>query len=95
LQQLPIDGLKIDRGFVADLDVTPTATAIINAIVTLGHQLGLQLTAEGVETAAQLDRLRDLGCDAAQGFYFAQPLTADAAMELLRTRTRARPHAGV
>jgi EAL domain-containing protein (putative c-di-GMP-specific phosphodiesterase class I) len=81
---LPIDGLKIDRGFVADLDETATATAIVNTIVALGHQLGLRLTAEGVETAAQRDRLRTLGCDSAQGFYFAKPLTADAAMELLR-----------
>jgi EAL domain-containing protein (putative c-di-GMP-specific phosphodiesterase class I) len=83
LQRLPIDGLKIDRGFVADLDVTPTATAIVNAIVALGHQLGLRLTAEGVETTAQLERLRSLGCDSAQGFYFARPLTADAARKLL------------
>ena len=83
LQRLPIDGLKIDRGFVADLDVTPTATAIVTAIVTLGHQLGLRLTAEGVETAAQLDRLRALGCDSAQGYYFARPLTASAATDLL------------
>jgi diguanylate cyclase (GGDEF)-like protein/PAS domain S-box-containing protein len=84
LQRLPIDGLKIDRGFVADLDVTPTATAIVKAIVTLGHQLGLRLTAEGVETAAQLERLRSLGCDSAQGFHFARPLTASAAADLLR-----------
>jgi diguanylate cyclase (GGDEF)-like protein len=83
LQRLPIDGLKIDLGFVADLDVTPTATAIINAIVTLGHELGLRLTAEGVETSEQLERLRALGCDSAQGFYFAKPLTAQAATELL------------
>jgi EAL domain-containing protein (putative c-di-GMP-specific phosphodiesterase class I) len=83
LRLLPIDGLKIDQGFVADLDVTPTATAIVKAIVTLGHELGLRLTAEGVETAAQLERLRSLGCDSAQGFYFARPLTAAAATELL------------
>jgi EAL domain-containing protein (putative c-di-GMP-specific phosphodiesterase class I) len=83
LQRLPIDGLKIDRGFVADLDVTPAATAIVNAIVSLGHQLGLRLTAEGVETAAQLERLSSLGCDSAQGFYFARPITGDAALALL------------
>ncbi|MEY2453661.1 MAG: hypothetical protein QOD92_3235 [Acidimicrobiaceae bacterium] len=83
LQRLPVDGLKIDRGFVADLDVTPAATAIVNAIVTLGRQLGLRLTAEGVETAAQLERLTSLGCDSAQGFYFARPLSADAVLDLL------------
>jgi diguanylate cyclase (GGDEF)-like protein/PAS domain S-box-containing protein len=83
LQRLPIDGLKIDLGFVADLDVTPAATAIVNAIVTLGHELGLRLTAEGVETSDQLERLRELGCDSAQGFYFARPLTAEAATEMV------------
>jgi EAL domain-containing protein (putative c-di-GMP-specific phosphodiesterase class I) len=83
LQRLPIDGLKIDLGFVADLDVTPAATAIVNAIVTLGHELGLRLTAEGVETSDQLERLRALGCDSAQGFYFARPLTAEAATEMV------------
>lgn len=83
LRRLPVDGLKIDRGFVADLDVTPTATAIVNTIVSLGHQLGLRLTAEGVETEAQFERLRALGCDSAQGFYFARQLTAEAATNLL------------
>jgi predicted signal transduction protein with EAL and GGDEF domain len=83
LQRLPIDGLKIDLGFVADLDVTPAATAIVNAIVTLGHELGLRLTAEGVETSDQVERLRALGCDSAQGFYFARPLTAEAAADML------------
>ena len=84
VQRLPIDGLKIDRGFVADLGVTPTGTAIVSAIVSLGHQLGLHLTAEGVETPAQLERLLSLGCDSAQGFYLARPLTAEAATNLLR-----------
>jgi len=83
LQRLPVDGLKIDRGFVADLDVTDAATAIVRAVVTLGHQLELRLTAEGVETADQLERLRSLGCDSAQGYYFAEPLTAAAAMVLI------------
>jgi EAL domain-containing protein (putative c-di-GMP-specific phosphodiesterase class I) len=83
LQRLPIDGLKIDRGFVADLGATITADAIVNAIVTLGHQLGLRLTAEGVETAAQLERVRSMGCDSAQGYLFARPLTAETATALL------------
>jgi predicted signal transduction protein with EAL and GGDEF domain len=83
LQRLPVDGLKIDRGFVADLDRTAAATAIVKSIVSLGRELGLRLTAEGVETAAQLERLRSLGCDSAQGFFFARPLTADAATALL------------
>jgi len=83
LQRLPVDGLKIDHGFVADLDVTPAATAIIQAIVTLANELDLSLTAEGVETVAQLRRLRALGCDSAQGYLFAKALPAELVLELL------------
>ena len=89
LQRLPVDGLKIDRGFVADLDVTPSATAIVKAIVMLARELGLSLTAEGVETAAQLERLRSLGCDGAQGFYFARAIPAEAVSEMLELRPSA------
>jgi len=83
LQRLPVDGLKIDHGFVADLDVTPAATAIIQAIVTLANQLDLSLTAEGVETVDQLKRLRALGCDSAQGYLFAKALPGELVLELL------------
>jgi EAL domain-containing protein (putative c-di-GMP-specific phosphodiesterase class I) len=63
--------------------MTAAATAIVKSIVSLGRELGLRLTAEGVETAAQLERLQSLGCDSAQGFFFARPLTAEAATALL------------
>ena len=95
LQRLPVDGLKIDRGFVAELDVTPAATAIVQAIVTLAAQLNLSLTAEGVETSAQLERLRALGCDSAQGFFFAPAMSADTVAELLELRFGGRSLADV
>lgn len=80
LRLLPIDSLKIDRSFIADLSADepdPTAWAIARTIVELGHHLGLRVTAEGIETAAQVELLRSLGCDDAQGFWFAPPLRAD------------------
>ena len=70
--------LKIDREFVADVDRDADARAVVDAIVRLGHALGLRIVAEGVETAAQRDTLRALGCDELQGYYFAQPLAPEA-----------------
>ena len=77
LRTLPIDELKIDRSFVVPVADDPSAAAIVASVVTLGHALGLSVLAEGVETAAQLTALRELGCDMAQGFYLARPTTAD------------------
>jgi diguanylate cyclase (GGDEF)-like protein/PAS domain S-box-containing protein len=74
LRQLPIDTLKIDRTFVADLDhpvLGATGRAIVKTIVELGHSLGMQVVAEGVETAAQIEALMEIGCDDAQGFWFS------------------------
>ena len=80
LQQLPVDVLKIDRAFIKDLDVGGTperhAHALTQAITGLGHSLGLEVLAEGVETVAQLDALAALGCDSVQGYYFSRPLPA-------------------
>ena len=77
LRHLPIDTLKVDRAFVADID-TPesadTARAIVRTIVELGRSLGLSVIAEGVETAAQADLMQELGCETAQGYWFDQPL---------------------
>jgi len=80
LRQLPIDTLKIDRSFVMDLDTAgaeQTARAIAKTIVELGHNLGLHVIAEGVETQAQADTLYALGCVAAQGFWFHHPYPSD------------------
>lgn len=78
LSKLPLDVLKIDRSFVRDLDADGTtgvhAGAVAQAITSLGHSLGLDVLAEGVETRGQLDRLNELGCDEVQGFLFAKPV---------------------
>ncbi len=73
LQQFPFDEVKIDRSFVVGLIEGEQEAAIVGAIVSLSHALGLRAVAEGVETLAQLERLRLLGCDVGQGYYFAPP----------------------
>jgi EAL domain-containing protein (putative c-di-GMP-specific phosphodiesterase class I) len=77
LQHFPVDVVKIDRSFVAPIEHDPQEAAIVAAVISLSHALGLRTVAEGIETIAQVDRLRGLGCDLAQGFYFAKPGVAD------------------
>lgn len=74
LTRLPIDELKIDQTFVESIVGEASNQAVVAAIVAIGRALDLSVTAEGVESAAQLDALRMLGCESVQGFYFAQPL---------------------
>jgi diguanylate cyclase (GGDEF)-like protein/PAS domain S-box-containing protein len=74
LKQFPIDALKMDRGFVADIEPSPRGRALVTAIVNLAHGLGLRVIAEGVETAGQLAFLRASGCDEVQGFLLSRPL---------------------
>jgi diguanylate cyclase (GGDEF)-like protein/PAS domain S-box-containing protein len=83
LHTLPLDVLKIDRSFIARLGHDPHAEAIVRAVVTLGHDLGLSITAEGIETEEQRGRVRALGCDRGQGYLFARPLTAEAALAMV------------
>ncbi|HVC37121.1 MAG TPA: EAL domain-containing protein, partial [Gammaproteobacteria bacterium] len=78
LQQLPIDTLKIDRSFISGIKSNspePSCAAIVEAIVKLGTGLGMQVMAEGVETEAQLNFLRRIGCHAVQGYYYARAMT--------------------
>lgn len=77
LKQLPLDKLKIDRTFVADVTTDSDDAEIASAIISLGQNLGLEVIAEGVEELAQLEFLRLKGCDQAQGFYFSPPLPAE------------------
>jgi EAL domain-containing protein (putative c-di-GMP-specific phosphodiesterase class I) len=69
LRRFPIDKLKIDRSFIKDLTGNSDASSIVKAIISLAHSLRLKVVAEGVETAQQLEQLRELGCDQFQGFY--------------------------
>lgn len=71
-----MNGIKIDQSFVAGLRRDAFDSAIIESVIELAHAVGLHVTAEGVETLDQLVRLRSLGCDFAQGYYFARPQPA-------------------
>ena len=77
LQQTDVDVLKIDQSFVSGMDEDPSSAAIVSAIITLGHALGLILVAEGVERPSQAALLREQGCDTAQGWLFDRPLPAE------------------
>jgi EAL domain-containing protein (putative c-di-GMP-specific phosphodiesterase class I) len=88
LKTLPVDSLKIDRSFIDGLGVDPDDSAIVAAVVHLGHALGLTVTAEGIETPLQLSELRSLGCDLGQGFYFARPQPSGIAGALVHHRLR-------
>ncbi len=78
LKRLPLDHLKLDQSFVRGLPADDDDMAICNAIIDMGHALGLKVIAEGVETTDQLAVLRGLGCDVGQGFLFARPMPSDA-----------------
>jgi diguanylate cyclase (GGDEF)-like protein len=75
LKQFPVDHIKIDRSFVRDIEEDPDDEAIVTAVVSLGRSLNLKVTAEGVETTGQAQRLREMGCSAAQGYLYAKPMS--------------------
>lgn len=83
LQGLPLDTLKIDRSFIADMHADHDKREIVRVIVMLGQQLGMKVVAEGTETAEQVKYLKDLGCDYAQGYFFSPAVEARAFEELL------------
>jgi diguanylate cyclase (GGDEF)-like protein len=91
LKRFPVQCLKVDRAFVHDLGRDADSTAIVRAIVALGHGLKMRIVAEGVETEMQLALLRELGCDEAQGYLFARPVDAAAVPALLLTRDSQTP----
>ena len=84
LQRLPVGSLKISRHFMTGLENGESEAALVRAIVSLAATLGLETIAEGVETEAQRQILRDLGCRVGQGWLFAPALDAEAATRMLR-----------
>jgi diguanylate cyclase (GGDEF)-like protein/PAS domain S-box-containing protein len=90
LQRLPIDALKIDRTFVREIHTT-SGQAVAQAIIALAHSLKKRVVAEGVETNVQLEVLRELGCDHAQGYLFSRPVPAEDAMRLLPSKNHRGP----
>lgn len=85
LKRFPLNRLKIDRAFVNEIDTDQDDAAIATAVIALGQSLRLEVTAEGVETAPQLEFLRLGGCDQIQGYYFSRPLTAEALEQYFHT----------
>ncbi|HEX8412682.1 MAG TPA: EAL domain-containing protein, partial [Sphingomicrobium sp.] len=88
LQRLPIDVLKIDRSFVSGMMVDPDSVAIVRAVLSLADALGMSTTAEGIETVELATTLAALGCSSGQGFYFAKPLEASAALDYWKSRRK-------
>ena len=83
LRSFPFDGLKIDKSFIEDLTESTEGQSIVNAIVGLGRALSLTITAEGVETAAQLEQLRTFACDEAQGYFLGKPMLLESLVQLI------------
>jgi diguanylate cyclase (GGDEF)-like protein/PAS domain S-box-containing protein len=87
LKHLPIQRLKLDQSFVKDIESDLSDAAICSATIALGHNLGLELVAEGVETQAQQDFLTKLGCDVLQGYLYSKPLPASEIIDYLRANS--------
>ena len=76
LRRFPVDKLKVDRSFVKDMNHLKENAEIVKAIISLGHILGMDVIAEGVENEDQLKLLKELGCDSMQGFFLGKPMSA-------------------
>lgn len=90
LRRFPVQKVKIDLAFVRNVCSNPSDASIARAIISLGHSLGLQVVAEGVEAAEQLDYLRNAGCDQAQGYHIAMPMNGEACEAFLREAAQQR-----
>ncbi len=84
LRTFPVHTLKIDRSFIQDLPHNPYNASLVASMIDMGHSLGLNVLAEGVETVEQVKFLRDHDCDRAQGFLFAKPQSLDSLVPLLK-----------
>ncbi|HEX6636886.1 MAG TPA: EAL domain-containing protein [Steroidobacteraceae bacterium] len=86
LRRYPVHTVKLDRSFLDEVPQNESAGALVESVITMAHTLGKRVTAEGVESGAQLDFLRTRGCESAQGFYLARPMSAAALTEILESR---------
>ena len=87
LKRFPVDSVKVDKSFINDIPDDPNDSAIVQAIIVMAHTLGLKVTAEGVETATQLEILRGFGCDEYQGWYFSKAIPEADFMALLQRQS--------
>ena len=88
LHRLPLDAVKVDRAFTSSIDLEERPLHVVKAIVSLAHAIGLEVVAEGVTNQRQLDLLRDMGCDLAQGFYFSRPCNTEEMVALMTSEAR-------
>lgn len=84
LTRFPVDALKIDRSLIREMQTDRTASDIVELIMTMAHKMKYKVIAEGIETARQLERLAELGCEYGQGYYFSQPMESKAALAFMR-----------
>jgi len=89
LKRLPVHMLKVDKSFVTEMDTDEENASIVRATIDLAHNLGLTVTAEGVESRAVFDRLKGMGCDCYQGYYTGRPMTLEQVLQWLDRRRRA------
>lgn len=94
LRDFPFDKIKIDRTFIETSKTDAASQAIVRSVIALGHALGMTVTAEGIEEAAQIDMLRSMNCDEVQGYIFSQPLSAEAAWGMACGTGYLEPEAG-
>lgn len=86
LHRFPLDALKIDRSFISTINTNGSNSEIAQTIIMLAHNIGIDVIAEGIETKGQLELLKTLGCEYGQGYFFSQPVTAEAAEVLIAKR---------
>ena len=89
LRRIPVDTLKIDRAFISNMDSDPENREIVRAIIMLAHNLGLKVVAEGTETEAHINLLKQLNCEMAQGYFFSRPADDQAMLKLLASNQNA------
>jgi EAL domain-containing protein (putative c-di-GMP-specific phosphodiesterase class I) len=87
LQRFPVDSLKIDRAFISNMDSDPESREIVRIIIMLAHNLGMKVVAEGTETEEQINHLKQLDCEMAQGYFFSRPVDHETISQLLRDNT--------